>query len=686
MTNNRPNAVLRYVRRVAEGQSALDLPDGDLLQRFIEKHDDAAFTALVRRHGPMVFGLCRRVLGNVQDAEDAFQATFLVLSKKAASSRLRESLGGWLHCVAYRIAQRARIAAARRRKHEGQRPGARVADPLSQLTLREGQEILDWELARMPDKFRAPLVLCYLQGMTRDEAAHQLGWSPGILKTRLEQARERLRGRLAARGLALSGAMLALLFVDRTASAAVPSPLLASTVRASLCLATKTAFRSMVSPEVTALTEGVLRTMYLKKLTGAAAALLVCLAIGTTGLATFRAAAGDQKGAKQAVALDQPTPGPVEQPADPPAPAVRVAVQPGGQVVPYESTSLESVAFSPDNRLLVGGGQGKAVLTWDMEKNQPGQVFKDLKGIVRRVALSPDGKSIVAGIDGGTILIWNVKTGKLEAELQADLPSKPNVLGINGHVNNFVFLPGGKLAALYTYQPKNGADGSQGEQLLIWDIKTRQPLVLHEAVAGTSVDLAASPDGKFLAVTRYVDGLEVWDVETSKVVWHEKLAKNDFMSRAVFAPNGETLAVGGGHSIVGAAGIGAEGKLWLFDVKRQKLLHCISNEIQSGAYNAIAFTADSRGVIAGSTSGKTVDYRTQTGRKANKVVSEMRRWDVANGKEVWRAEGELGWFHAIAASADGKLIAASDGKRLMLFDPEKGTRKTELMDFPNPLD
>jgi WD40 repeat protein len=426
--------------------------------------------------------------------------------------------------------------------------------------------------------------------------------------------------------------------------------------------------------------------MFVNKVKGAVAVLFVCLAIGTTAAVTFRAAAGDQKGSQQAVAINQPTPGPVEKPADPPAPAVPVAVQPGGQFVPYESTVLESVAFSPDSGLLVGGGQGKAVLTWDLQKSQPGQVFKDLKGIVRRVALSPDGKTIAAGIDGGTILIWNVKSGKVEAELQADLPSKPDAIGINGVVNNFVFLPGGKLAALYTYLRKNGTENTQGEQLLIWDIKTRVPLVLHEESPGTAVDLAASPDGKFLAVSKYVDGFEVWDLETRKVVWHEKLDKNDFMSRVVFAPNGETLAVGGGKEIVGGAGIGAEGKLWLFDVKTKKLLHCVGSELMTGAYNAVAFTADSRGVITGSSSGKTVKYRTQSGRGATKVVSEMRRWDVANGKEVWRAEGELGWFTSIAASADGKLIAASDGKRLMLFDPEKGKRQTELMMFPNPLD
>src|SRR5262249_7367725 len=158
---------------------------------------------LVRRHGPMVLRLCLGILQNEQDAEDAFQATFLILNRKAPSLRPRVSLGGWLFRVAYRTAQKAKIGAARRRKHEGCAAPGWVADPLAQITVREAHEALDRELARLPDKFRVPLVLCYLEGLTRDEAAHQLGWSPSTLKSRLEQARERLRLRLASRGLGI---------------------------------------------------------------------------------------------------------------------------------------------------------------------------------------------------------------------------------------------------------------------------------------------------------------------------------------------------------------------------------------------------------------------------------------------------------------------------------------------------
>jgi RNA polymerase sigma factor (sigma-70 family) len=232
MPSGQPNLVLRYIRKVAAAESSPALPDRQLLERFTARRDEAAFAALVRRHGPMVFRLCRRILRNEHDAEDAFQATFLALSRQADQLRPHESLGGWLYRVAYRTAQKARVAAARRAKHEGRAAERPVADPLTQLTVGEAHDLLDRELARLPDKFRVPLVLCYLEGLTRDEAAHQLGWPPSTFKSRLEQARERLRRRLASRGLALPGALVASLFGGATASAAAPPALPEAIVKA----------------------------------------------------------------------------------------------------------------------------------------------------------------------------------------------------------------------------------------------------------------------------------------------------------------------------------------------------------------------------------------------------------------------------------------------------------------------
>jgi RNA polymerase sigma factor (sigma-70 family) len=294
MPSSQAKAVLRYIRKVAAAQYPLNLADQELLERFTGRSDEAAFAALVHRHGPMVLHLCRRVLRNNEAAEDAFQATFLVFCQKAASLRMQESVGGWLHSVAYRIAQKARIAAARRRKHEGRLSERQVTNPLVELTLREAHEILDQELVRLPEKFRVPLVLCYLEGLTKDEAAQQLGWPASTVKSRLEQARERLRGRLTSRGLALSGALVASLFHEATASAAVPPVLLDSTIKAASLFAAGQAVSSVVSTKVTALSEGVLKTMSLTKLKIAIAVTLLGVGLSTTVGVTYRAWAAEQ--------------------------------------------------------------------------------------------------------------------------------------------------------------------------------------------------------------------------------------------------------------------------------------------------------------------------------------------------------------------------------------------------------
>jgi RNA polymerase sigma factor (sigma-70 family) len=266
---------------LAAAAYARNLADRELLERFSDRQEEAAFAELVRRHGPMVLGLCRRILQNEHDAEDAFQATFLVLSQKAVSLRPQESLCGWLHSVAYRIAQKVRIDAARRRSHEGRIVARQATDQLAQMTLQEAHEVLHRELARLPGKFRAPLVLCYLEGLTRDEAAHRLGWPVSTLKSRLEQARERLRARLASRGLHLSGVLIAALCYEGTASAAVSLALLDSTVTAATNLAAGGAATAVVSAKVTALTEGVLKAMSVARLKVAAAALLAVSVLGT---------------------------------------------------------------------------------------------------------------------------------------------------------------------------------------------------------------------------------------------------------------------------------------------------------------------------------------------------------------------------------------------------------------------
>jgi RNA polymerase sigma factor (sigma-70 family) len=278
--------LLRQIHKFATEQGTANLADRELVERFATGREEAAFEALVRRHGPMVLGVCRRILRNVHDAEDAFQATFLVLSRKARVLRRRDSVGNWLYGVAYRVALRARASGARRRAHEGrvaQKPGP---DPLGELTVREAQAMLDEELARLPARLRAPLVLCCLEGMARDEAARQLGWSPGVLKSRLEAARGRLRGRLTRRGLTLPAALSATLLTAGLGRAAVSAARVDATVHAAAAFAAgKLSTAPAASSPAVSLAEGTLRAMFAARLkTGAAFLIALAVLAAGTGL------------------------------------------------------------------------------------------------------------------------------------------------------------------------------------------------------------------------------------------------------------------------------------------------------------------------------------------------------------------------------------------------------------------
>ena len=188
----RADHLLRCVHRMSS-EAGPPADDSTLLTRFLTARDPAAFDALVARHGPMVLRVCRHMLGNPHDAEDAFQATFLVLARKAANVRPPGALGGWLHGVAYRVALKARKAALRRRRHEGLAPDLAPPDPrpdpLAELTAREALRILEEEVQRLPEPYRLPVVLCCLHGVPQAEAARQLGCTPGAVKGRLERGR-----------------------------------------------------------------------------------------------------------------------------------------------------------------------------------------------------------------------------------------------------------------------------------------------------------------------------------------------------------------------------------------------------------------------------------------------------------------------------------------------------------------
>jgi RNA polymerase sigma factor (sigma-70 family) len=280
--NRASTGIARFVRALC-AQDCADQTDGQLLRRFLSRRDEAAFVALVRRHGPMVLGVCRRVLGNAADAEDAFQATFLVLVRRAASLTARAALGDWLHGVARRTALSARRACARRRAKE---QAMARPDVQGEAVPDDWLPLLDEELSRLPENYRLPLVLCDLEGMTRKEAAHRLGWPPGTVAGRLARGRALLARRLARHGGAVSSVSLAAVLAQDAASACVAEALVPATARAASLLAAGTAAATaVISARVVALTEGVVRAMFLAKLKTVTWALALAVLVGLGGVA-----------------------------------------------------------------------------------------------------------------------------------------------------------------------------------------------------------------------------------------------------------------------------------------------------------------------------------------------------------------------------------------------------------------
>jgi RNA polymerase sigma factor (sigma-70 family) len=607
MSEGQPHDVLPELRGAGRLPDDGGTTDGRLLERFVSDRDEAAFEALVRRHGPMVLGVCRRLLHNPQDAEDAFQATFLVLVRKAAAVGRRELLGNWLYGVAYRTALDARSAAARRRARERQvsampepeaNDGADVGPDLRPL--------LDQELSRLPDKYRVPVVLCDLQGGTRRGVAEQLGVPEGTLSGRLTTARRMLARRLARRGLVLSAGALTAALSPGAASACVPAPLLTATVGAATALAAGPAAVGVVSAPVAALTEGVLKAMLVKKLKVVTA---VLLAVGALVGAAAVVGRADKK-------TNDPGAAKVLRLADR---GRRVAWAPDGKTL-LVVTKVEKaiLGFQYDRR-------GSAIRLWDVEK---GRVREALavsreKGLAFSGAVfSADGKMIAATVSEEVVLpdvrlirtvvkVWDAKTLALKLTLG----------GNDSHLVCVAFSPDGKRVAA-------GDPGKKTVQL--WDAGTGAPERALKTEEAQPWSLAFSPDGKSLAVGGQFRGgsgeVSLWDVKTGKL--KHRLEQTNYVNAVAFSRDGQVVASGGG---------GASVHLWVV-AKGAEVVELKGSE---GGHRSVAFSPDGRLVAAGGLDGR------------------VRLWDVKTGELKAALKGHTEQVYSVAFSPDGKTLAST---------------------------
>jgi RNA polymerase sigma factor (sigma-70 family) len=393
MATSQTSEVIQHLRRMVHLRDGAALTDEQLLADYRSRRDEAALAALVRRHASMVWGVCRRVLSDHHDAEDAFQATFLVLVRRAASITSPELLANWLYGVAHRTALKARATTARRRAREKQ-----VMDmPEPATTERELwadlQPLLDQELSRLPDKYRAAIVFCDLEGMTRKEAARRLGVPDGTLAARLARGRALLAKRLARQGVGVSGGLLAAVVVQNAALATVPAAVLDSTIKAAHLFAAGSA-AGTISAKVSALAGGVLRSMLLTKATAATAVLLVVGILGTgSGWLRHQARAGkppDKAVASTTATAEEREVSGMVKGVDTSRSTLRVRL---GKVSPREAT----LPLTGDAKVFLDDGTG------DRLAFREGQLADVSEGIAVTLRLTGDGKVSRIWAEGPTV-------------------------------------------------------------------------------------------------------------------------------------------------------------------------------------------------------------------------------------------------------------------------------------------
>jgi RNA polymerase sigma factor (sigma-70 family) len=692
MADNGLHTVLRHVRTLVGVESAAGLPDRELLTRFIHSRDESAFAALVERHGPMVLAVCRRVLRHEQDAEDAGQAAFLVLARTAASIRKRTALGSWLHGVAYRLARKVREGNIRRYSRESRARGTPPPGPETEASWREVQAVLDEELGRLPEKYRAPLVLCYLEGRSRDEAARELGLSSTTLRGRLEQGRGLLRARLARRGVALSAALLVPVLAADAVVGATPAPLVVTTVRAAVGFAAGRAVpAATLSTRAAAWAEGGVRAMVMTKLKAGVSLLLVVAALAAGAALTARPTPREADREARPDQADQAAP------AKPPA---RVDGEgfllPDGVVARLGSARLRhggwvhDVCFAPDGKLIASVGTDNALRVWDGDTGKQVFILRRPGGGFDRVAFASTAKAIVvAGHDKATACdLWRVDaaTGKVTARLPLTgaRPAPAAVRFSHDGSRLAVGTPDTKQLSLFDTTTGDplwtaglaneaptgaafAADGStvavctEPASVRLFD-RDGKPVAAWAATGTAMANVALSPDGgRVVAYDKTKSELHAWDRDGGKLLWKQRHPSDYAL---MFAPDGRALA-GSAYGYTAAAVDAADGKA------RSSFAGMVEA-------TASAFRPDGKVVAFGTISGTIGLFDAATGKPVAPSADpphEVRwlrfaadgktlygwsadwfAWDVDTGKQ--RRVTNTGWNYGVPLSPDGRLTAS----------------------------
>src|SRR5438132_7702107 len=594
--------LLRHVRRLVETQATKDQSDAQLLERFASRRDEAAFAALMCRHGGLVWHVCRQVLHHEQDAEDAFQASFLLLALKAASLRRGRGLGNWLYAVAYRVAMNARRKATRRQIHERRKAAARLPALGDAEAIHDLQALLHEEISRLPGKYRVTLVLCGLEGKSKSEAARELGWKEGTVSGRLARARKMLQARLARRGVMLSMAWATGTVWAKAAGDAIPSSLLRATTDAAVHLAAGKVLTAAIIPSrVAALVKQALKAASATKLK---VALIFVLGLGLLGTGAgvaayeaFRSEPAPISREREASASD-----------DKPAPQAQPRHDRYGDALPAGAVArLGTIHFRQDD--------------------------------IDAMGLSPDGRVLVTkSCQDGSICAWDADSGKLLWQ------SRPGSLwGVNGGngLLNVSFSPDGRLLAeICDCRPANG----MAECILLCDAKTGNVLRRIPARGGFQAvwEAVFSPDSKLLAAN--LDGtIYLWSAETGGQI-ARCVAATSAGATIRFSSDGKTIISALGGKKVSHWNVAGRVNTRVVELKPKEAFWC---QAMSDDGRLLA--------VAAGLSGNVPPF-------GRVPTSTLQLFDTTTGKECCKFQGDTTGIQALVLSRDARTLIGVSGE------------------------
>lgn len=612
----------QYLRRLCD--EAVPPEDAVLLNRFVAANDRDAFELLMARHGPMVLGTAHRLVDNTHDAEDVFQAVFLSLARLAKTIRQGRALPAWLHKTTCRIAAKVRKNRVSGCNGPAPEPCENVA-PEAQLVWQEVRQALDEELQRLPERLRSPLLLCYLSGLTRDEAARELGWSLGTLKRRLEEGRTTLRVRLARRGIASVGLALTVM-TPKALQAAVSKSLLESSL--SLIFSTRAIVPATISALVLS-SASTMKGLAMKSIL----ALLAAIGIGV-GIYSGMGQADPPKKADEKKADVKGAEGEKVVQMDDPLPA--------GSTLRFgtsrfrHGTSVKTMDVSPDGKIAFVANDNDRPRAFDLASGRV--LYSPNWGSVEVGAFSPDGRTLVIK-QSYDLYVWDAATGK-ELRTIKGPPTKPWGRGW------LAFTPDGKAVAVTSHENQE----PRAARIHIIDFESGKTIRDFSADSLSVLEFAFSPDGKLMASGGYDHDNDnyfarLWDVETGTELRRFMHGKQGYgIASLAFSPDGKTLATLGTQ-----AGV----LLRLFDVDTGKLRRAFPKDTG---------VRPDRGSVAFSPDGKTVAA----------AGSSIRLYDVATGEERLCIDRRASNLHftdggkALTAAASGAIYRwdSATGKSL----------------------